>query len=142
MERGRLAVSFFFFFKSWSRRSNESPPQRPSPNPTLHSSLHTHMHRYINWVQEAHPGDGSEATLLLERCARRFQDEARYRQDPRYLKVRWGLFFCCFGRCYCLAGLRVWRVCVCLCGRGGWIEVRWPSCLFWVHFQSCVRTDI
>lgn len=38
-------------------------------------------------MQEAHPGDGTEATLLLERCARRFQDEGRYRQDPRYLKV-------------------------------------------------------
>lgn len=44
--------------------------------------------RYINWLQEACPSDGAEATLLLERCARRFQDDSRYKQDPRYLKAR------------------------------------------------------
>ncbi|EKU22394.1 checkpoint serine/threonine-protein kinase [Nannochloropsis gaditana CCMP526] len=33
------------------------------------------------------PSDSQEATLVLERCARRFQEEALYKQDPRYLKI-------------------------------------------------------
>jgi hypothetical protein len=59
--------------------------------PSLHHSTTCVPIRYINWLQEAYPSDGAEATLLLERCARRFQDDVRYKQDPRYLKASYPL---------------------------------------------------
>lgn len=69
------------------------PLHSPNHPSTTHPSIH--IYRYINWLQEACPSDGAEFTLLLERCARTFQDEGRYKQDPRYLKVSNGCMCTC-----------------------------------------------
>lgn len=45
------------------------------------------MSRYIEWVQKEWPSDTQRSFELCERCTRALKDDARYRDDPRYLKV-------------------------------------------------------
>lgn len=83
-----------------------SPTRLSHPDP--HSTRLQSIHRYINWLQEAYPSDSAEATLLLERCARRFQDEGRYKQDPRYLKVCSCMYILLYMCGFCVVGLMLY----------------------------------
>lgn len=48
---------------------------------------------YIQWTRNAYPAGGSDSHLvpLLEQCTKQFQDDERYRDNERYLKV-WILY--------------------------------------------------
>ena len=43
--------------------------------------------QYLKWAKGAFPKGKEELMPLLERCTREFKDEARYREDKRYLRV-------------------------------------------------------
>lgn len=49
--------------------------------------------KYIRWTENAYPSGGFQSHLLvlLEKCTRQFKDDARYRQDIRYLRC-WVLY--------------------------------------------------
>ena len=44
---------------------------------------------YIRWTEQTFPRGGKESNmrLLLERCVQQFKDEARYKNDPRYVSA-------------------------------------------------------
>lgn len=44
---------------------------------------------YVSWVQNAYPSGGKSGPLMktVEQCVRRFKNDVRYRNDPRFLKL-------------------------------------------------------
>ncbi|XP_022091010.1 uncharacterized protein LOC110979487 isoform X2 [Acanthaster planci] len=44
-------------------------------------------HEYIRWTEQAYPNGGKDSNLqpLLEKCLSKFKDEARYKNDARYV---------------------------------------------------------
>ncbi|CAG9858282.1 unnamed protein product [Phyllotreta striolata] len=46
-------------------------------------------YKYISWIEQTFPKSGHEGSLypLLERCLEMFQDDVRYKNDPRFCKL-------------------------------------------------------
>eukprot|EP01104_Vermistella_antarctica_P015553 TRINITY_DN512_c5_g1_i1.p1 TRINITY_DN512_c5_g1~~TRINITY_DN512_c5_g1_i1.p1 ORF type:complete len:1292 (-),score=394.95 TRINITY_DN512_c5_g1_i1:109-3783(-) len=47
----------------------------------------TAWEKYITWAKQAFVTGNSEVLPVLERCTRTFQDDARYKEDLRYLRI-------------------------------------------------------
>lgn len=47
------------------------------------------LRRYIAWTEEHFPANGSDSHLLdlRERCTRELVEDARYKNDPRYVRI-------------------------------------------------------
>ena len=46
------------------------------------------MCRYINWTEQHFPvGSGLEVKQLLERCIRQFNEDVKYKNDERFVRI-------------------------------------------------------